>query len=287
MDLNEQAPYTLFQEVNGFVVGQTYKMSFDISRNDECGADDTKTGYARIYGNGLDTGIQFSVPAGQAGWSTQSFVFVAFATSHKIYIGSTSSGACGPLLDNVIVDVTTDTAPIAQNLVHNGDFEAGLFTCSGQSFCLSPGAAIAPWVSATANDPIEIDSFIAWQPASGSFSIDLNTEKTTVLYQKVTLEIGSTYTLSFSYSKNGNCDTSDKKGYVNILDDATDLGEHYKEFIGTAEWQVSTFSFQAVHQTVKLAFGSLELGSCGATIDKVSLVLDNAATSLLKRRSRR
>lgn len=69
MDLNEEAPYTLYQEINGFVVGQAYKMTFDVARNDKCEADIAKTGYARIDGSGLDAGIQFSVPVGQVGHS--------------------------------------------------------------------------------------------------------------------------------------------------------------------------------------------------------------------------
>lgn len=194
------------------------------------------------------------------------------------------------MLDNVIVDTTSDPAPLVQNLIKNGGFESGLATCAGLTSCRSSQTDIAPWTNIVPSEPIDVVSFLLYQPALGAYSIDLNSDKPTAIYQQVSLLVGLTYTLSFSYSKNGGCDDNDRKGYVHILNDATDMstfGGLYQQFIGTSEWQVSSFSFVAAHPTVKVAFGSLEVGGCGPAIDNVSLVLDSAPQSFLKRRSRR
>lgn len=286
MDLNEKSPYTLIQQVKGFVVGQTYKMSFLVSRNDHCDEGIVKSGFARVDGSGLDAGIQFSIPAGQSDWTPQSFTFVATDLSHAISIGSTTRDSkCGPMIDNVIVDTTTDTAPSATNLLQNGGFESAMTGCVGEDFCISSDAIIAPWKNAIAGDSIEVTSALRYQPASGQFSVDLNTDRPTKIYQEVQLEVGQTYTLTFSYSKNGKCDGDDKKGFVNILDAKADLSTMeglYKQFVGTSEWKVSTMSFRAEFNTMRIAFGSLEEGKCGPALDSVSLVKVNA----LKRRNR-
>jgi len=290
MDLNAEEPYSLYQRVDGFVPRLTYKFSFDVKINAECG-DGIKTGYARVDGNNLEAGISFNVGE-EPTWISKSFSFVATDFQHSIYLGSTSNGGCGPMIDNVVVEESNDAIelPVTTNLIMNGDFESALLSCKDINFCTSSAQIISPW-AAVNNENVEIFNSVEGIRANqGQFSIDLNNDKPITIYQDVSLKPGQKYSLTFFFSKNHACDGNDKWGYVNILDTQTDITSKqgsYSEFLGTGSWQQKTVDFTAFSASSRIAFGSLEEGACGAAIDTVTLAESEWTTSGFARRRRR
>ena len=103
--------------LNNFVVGKTYRVSFDLSGNPDATVDPmlelSATGYGRL------TGFTFHRPQGQAasnmGWVRVFADFVAYNTSHEIGFSNdnlSENRDFGPVIDNVVI---SGTVPEPQN----------------------------------------------------------------------------------------------------------------------------------------------------------------------------
>jgi hypothetical protein len=99
MDLNPNVPTTIGQCV-ATIPGTTYALSFYLNVNPSCGTSEY-TGFTRAQGVATMT---FDSVRG-VGWKKESLVFTATAMATLIEFGSTTVGSCGPVIDNVVMQV--------------------------------------------------------------------------------------------------------------------------------------------------------------------------------------
>lgn len=112
VDLSGVSIGTLAQTISGLTVGQSYRVSFDVSRNPD-GGDTPRTGTftagAQSFGFSYsNTGNSFA----DMQWETVSYTFLATAGSSIISFASDASGGCcfGPALDNVRIAAVPEPA---------------------------------------------------------------------------------------------------------------------------------------------------------------------------------
>ena len=134
LDLNEYAPGGISQNVPGFIIGNLYKVSFDIAGNTGGGPtiktlDVSISSPSGSYSFNFDTtGFAYET---NIGWAPRSFTFTATSTAELLAFISTTTGdsgneaapyAFGPALDNVVItDLGQTPLPAALPL-----FAAGL-----------------------------------------------------------------------------------------------------------------------------------------------------------------
>jgi choice-of-anchor C domain-containing protein len=110
IDLSGLGPGALSQTI-ATTVGYTYRVTFDLSGNPDCGpALKTLT----VGAPGSDSQA-FSFDIGAAAntrsdmkWEARTYTFVATGSSSTLTFASTTTGFCGPALDNVVI---SETAP--------------------------------------------------------------------------------------------------------------------------------------------------------------------------------
>ena len=153
MDLCDDKPYAISQLVPT-VVGEKYNLTFFLNQNSKCGASN-KTGYVGVTGT---PGTVFYYNAAEfKGWRHISYSFTANTARTNVTIGSSTTGACGPVIDLVSLHLITKTPP---NLIVNGDFELHAAKYCSKAFChLSSNKAIEPWFSSTGTFEIGNDLF--------------------------------------------------------------------------------------------------------------------------------
>jgi hypothetical protein len=123
LDLNSDAPYTIGQTV-ATNNGQIYTVRFQIVKNGGCGNDDKDTKYGYVQAtvpppvarrgnkhndspppppapNAPANGAMVFATADKDNWQPITYTFTATGSSTLIEIGSTSTGACGVIVDNV------------------------------------------------------------------------------------------------------------------------------------------------------------------------------------------
>jgi choice-of-anchor C domain-containing protein len=112
IDLSGNSIGTIGQAVTGLTVGQSYQVTFDVSRNPDGGAT-PRTGI--FSANGQNFQFSYSDPTSDRTnmkWATVSYTFLATAISAPIAFSSDSSGGCcfGPALDNVRIAAVPEPA---------------------------------------------------------------------------------------------------------------------------------------------------------------------------------
>src|SRR4029078_11664715 len=121
IDLNGLTTGTISQTIPT-TVGATYNVSFALSRNPGSSRDQqlaspsNKTLNVSASNGGVvspysfDTSIAMNT-LGSMGWVTKQYSFVATSTSSVLTFASTTTGAFGPALDNIVVDEDLSTVP--------------------------------------------------------------------------------------------------------------------------------------------------------------------------------
>jgi choice-of-anchor C domain-containing protein len=106
LDLSAENAGSISQDLVGLSVGQEYTVSFDIAGN-PVGAPTTKSLSVTVGGApGL---YSFNTTGGtlsNLGWVTQTFVFIATASTQTLAFLSLDGTAYGPALDNVSIAAT-------------------------------------------------------------------------------------------------------------------------------------------------------------------------------------
>lgn len=284
---HDRVPYGGVSQAIPTVIGQTYKVSFQI------GSDTTFNGALRpsvavtITGNGTTVRTVDSV--GHSRWQSFELSFVATQplttleftggnTEDIIYIG----------LDNVSVVPATET-----NLVVNGSFELGSFVDNSGSdtMLVKPGETpIAGWTVVDA-DPAHN---VAWEgpstpygvwPGSGNYFLDLTGFSDAIPYagvsQTMDTTIGQTYELSFEL---GSAARYDGTVLPSVVVSLTGLGSFTRTVsaVGESRWQSFRVPFTATTTKTVLtitgndAFPNLHIG-----LDTVSVIRTGSPPAVL------
>lgn len=133
IDLNGLTTGTISQTIPT-IVGATYNVSFALSGNPDSSVDvqlaspSNKTLNVSATNGGAVSPYSFDTLAegntlGSMGWKTKQYSFVATSTSSVLTFASTTAGAFGPAIDNVVIDEVLNTFPVPaqcdQNIVYN------------------------------------------------------------------------------------------------------------------------------------------------------------------------
>jgi len=177
-------------------------------------------------------------------------------TPHANYNGADSfsytmkdaAGATSTATVNVGVNPVTDTY-LLSNLIVNGSFEQmGSGGTSGGS------TAITGW-TVTGSD-IDRGSPTLWQPADGSYSLDLNGFYQGGVKQTLATIAGVQYTVGFALSKNPGA-----TDYATVQVSADGTTQSYTfntaNTVTDMKWSQQTFTFTAVDSSTELEFKSL------------------------------
>ncbi|WP_332852472.1 choice-of-anchor C family PEP-CTERM protein [Duganella sp. S19_KUP01_CR8] len=160
-------------------------------------------------------------------------------------------------------------APLAHassELIVNGGFESAANAFSGNFVTFSSG--LDGW---TINDG-SVDLIRSyWQPAGGSYSLDLNGSGTGTISQSFATTVGGTYNVSFSLA--GNHDGGgDKTITVGVTDPHSFSFALAGSSHGAMGWQTESFSFVATSALSTLTFaGSPANTYYGAALDNISV----------------
>jgi len=104
LDMSALAEGSVSQGLSGLTVGQQYTVTFDMAGNP---TGDTKS--MEVSAGGISSLYSFNT-AGKTtasmGWATQTFIFVATATTDTLTFLSLTPGSGGPALDNVSIAAT-------------------------------------------------------------------------------------------------------------------------------------------------------------------------------------
>ena len=92
----------LCQTISGFTVGNEYALSFKCSRRTTCGPT-LQTMNVTVSGGVLSETV--SRNGGGFNFTTETFSFVADATSHTISFVGTVSGTCGLIVDDIQIEL--------------------------------------------------------------------------------------------------------------------------------------------------------------------------------------
>lgn len=180
-------------------------------------------------------------------------------------------------------------APCPANILMNGDFETPIAGSpdSGGSHYPGPvdnfrgGSTIPGWV--IGGDSIDLVSSTYWTPASGNQSVDMNGLGPGYIYQDIHTVPGSSYSLRFAMSGNGNSTISHTtvlavlwNGLLADLLTFDTSAQHGTDFL----WEYHQYTLLADRPITRLLFQSysprIPEGSwpacCGAALDDVSLV---------------
>lgn len=106
LDMSGNDAGSISQDLNGLTVGQQYTVTFDLAGN-PAGAPSVKD--LQVSAAGIDSLYSFDTTGhstGSMGWATQTFVFVATATTETLAFLSLTSGSFGAALDNVTIAAT-------------------------------------------------------------------------------------------------------------------------------------------------------------------------------------
>lgn len=109
MDLNSDKPFTIGQNVS-LEVGKSYELRFSLNHNN-CEVAQ-KTGFARISG-APDQVFSRSQALHGNQWQIISVPFVATQTLTLIELGSTTAQSCGPVIDDVELNLVEVAKPIS------------------------------------------------------------------------------------------------------------------------------------------------------------------------------
>jgi choice-of-anchor C domain-containing protein len=116
LDMNAGGAGAIAQDVDNFVVGETYEVTFDLAANPDGGPVIKSllasiSGYSGVFefdGTGKDVV--------NMGWETQSFRFQAASATETISFAGTGPGAWGAALDNIAIAQVTNI-PVPASLL--------------------------------------------------------------------------------------------------------------------------------------------------------------------------
>jgi len=149
---------------------------------------------------------------------------------------------------NITVNAVSDTY-LLSNLVANGSFEQ--FSGGGTS---AGSTAITGW-TVTGSDVDRVSS-AGWQPADGTYSLDMNGFHPGGVQQTFATVAGAQYTVGFSLSKNpGNADHATL--HVSAAGAVQDYTFNAANSGADMKWSQQTFSFTATGSSTTLDFNSL------------------------------
>ena len=112
VDLSGNSVGTLGQTVTGLTAGQSYKVTFDVSRNPD-GGTNPRTGVFKAGGQTFNFSYSdASSNRANMKWQTVSYSFLATGATALISFSSDVSGGCcfGPALDNVRIAAVPEPA---------------------------------------------------------------------------------------------------------------------------------------------------------------------------------
>ena len=150
-------------------------------------------------------------------------------------------------------------------LIINGGFESNSYP--GNFTELSSG--VTGWtISAGSIDVINL----YWQPAGGSYSIDLNGGAAATLSQAFATNIGQLYNVSFSMAGNPDAGGAVKSIQAGVTGLTTFTFNGAGASHGAMNWQTQSFSFVANSSLSTLTFvGDSGTGPYGAALDNISV----------------
>ncbi|AQQ72405.1 hypothetical protein SMSP2_02789 [Limihaloglobus sulfuriphilus] len=116
VDMNASGPGKIAQSI-ATQVGGLYKVTFDLAGNPELAPDtkDLRLGVADTANGAYNASYDFSFDASNTdftnmGWTDKSWQFTATNTTTWIVFQSLTTGACGPAIDNVDVNLVPEPA---------------------------------------------------------------------------------------------------------------------------------------------------------------------------------
>jgi len=154
------------------------------------------------------------------------------------------------------------------NLITNGGFESSSF--NGQYITYSAGSsALTGW--SIGGDSVDLINTY-WNPAAGSYSLDLSGSSSGFISQSFATVVGQLYRVSFDMA--GNPDDSNKiKSLMVSLS-----GTPFYSFDATGMnhtnmgWTTKGFDFIAAGSFSTLAFSSMNASAYGPALDNISVI---------------
>ncbi|MEK7438681.1 MAG: choice-of-anchor C family protein [Pseudomonadota bacterium] len=180
---------------------------------------------------------------------------------------------------NITVNAVNDAPVIgytSPNLIVNGSFEQpgpGVITSA------VPGGSTAITGWTVTGDSVDYISSGLWQPAEGTFSLDLDGDAQGGVQQSFTTAAGVQYTVTFEHAANlAFSGTNHLKvtSPAGSTDYAFNTAGHTNANMG---WAPESFSFTATGSTSTLMFASSTAGASGPTLDNVKVVSNTIATN--------
>ena len=154
------------------------------------------------------------------------------------------------------------------NLITNGGFENSSFSGSFTTFAAG-STALTGWT--IGQDSVDLIKTY-WQPAGGSYSLDLSGNADGTISQSFATVIGQKYVVSFDMAANPD-DSSDPLKYMQVglsqqgLYTFSSAG-HTHQNMG---WATQSFTFVATTVSSKLHFASLQDSAYGIALDNISV----------------
>lgn len=176
--------------------------------------------------------------------------------------------------------VSAHAASLSGNIVVNGGFEVPAESPDSVTFFTAPSSGITGWtvgstpLDGTSAGSVEIDHF-AWA-FQGAQAIDLDGYNPGALYQDLSTTPGQAYTLQYALAGNFACGQVIKTMNVDWGGKTVDTPSfNTTGKAGTSPsafgWVVRDVTVNATASTTRLEFVSTTPGSCGPTIDAVTV----------------
>ena len=176
-------------------------------------------------------------------------------------------------------EISSNKSISSNNLIINGDFEqyAASF-CSDADLCYeSNSAIIAPWYTPCNSDnTIHVEKRVT--ASSGTWFLDLNTNRPYGIAQNVNLVAKKAYKLSFSI-RNNKFNPSPNAVYSGVVRASGNKFQYFRTSNST--WSTVSYSFTATVTATSISIYSTTSGLYGPYIDNVKLIPVDASTPIL------
>lgn len=154
------------------------------------------------------------------------------------------------------------------NLIINGGFESSAFNGSFATYAAGSNA-LTGWT--IGQDSVDLVKNY-WQPAGGSYSLDLSGNNDGTISQSFSTAIGQKYVVSFDMAANPD-DMSDPMKYMQVGLSQQGLYTfsaegHTHQSMG---WTMQSFSFVATDVSSTLHFAGLQDSAFGVALDNISV----------------
>ncbi|KAL3893941.1 MAG: hypothetical protein SGCHY_005553, partial [Lobulomycetales sp.] len=268
IDLSTDREMVLKQTVE-LIPGKQYKLSFQLRKN--------PCGNGKFFFKVTPAGVPnhktlYMEMTGTNTWEKVEQNFMAESDFGVLSFGSLSGSSCGPVIDSVeLVPSASPLVVSGTNMIENPSFEYNP-GCGGNSWCMVDDDQVPAWKATGGR--IELDKTV-WPAYNGDTSIDLSTDRETILYQPLALVPGRRYRLNFALRKNecGNGKFFFKIApqHEAVTKDSNEIFP-YGRYTGTGQWRKVGQTFTVSHPNVNVMFGSDSGSSCGPVIDAVEVI---------------